>query len=436
MIAEKRNHVNLVHSPSLYLTLGVAKMYLMRKLYKLPQLKHKELVENMRTKYERALNPRNYYLSEVAKKRLQWMYIIEYESDGKIARVAKKIAISRQWLSAIHTLWIKTDKDPRSLEPQSRTPHHTGNRNRISYAIEDKIVALRKEYPAWGKEKLAVKLKSRYRITVCPTTVNNYLTKHKLLNVKLSEKNHTAFQNKILRQQQKVRPPKIIKDLKPGALIEKDMKYILKPGQIRAPGKEKAGEHFYYQHTEIDSFTRVRALELVTDAESETAATAHRRAVKRFPFPGVCVNTDSGGENGRDFAKLLANQKVIHFFSRTGTPTDNPRVERSHLTDELEFYQQGNIYPTFKAQQAALAKWERTYNYDRPHQALGQLSPMEFYALWKENPAKAYVIKDKYQQYLKRQQARLNASRRMKKKEQIEALMQHLDSVLTVNSYH
>lgn len=412
-------------------------MYLIRKLYKLPQLKHKELVENMRAKYESSLNPRNYYLSDPAKKRLKWMYIIEHEGDGKIIKAAKKVGVSRQWLSTLHSIWLNKDKDPRSLEPQSRAPLQTRNRpNRITADTEDKIVALRREYPAWGKDKISVKLKTRHGITVCPTTVNNYLKKHKLLNVRLSQKNTLAFKNKTLRQQQKVRPPKIIKDFRPGALIEKDMKFLVKMGRFRNLEKQRAKENFWYQHTEIDSFTRIRAMELVADSESGTAAEAHERAIRRFPFPQACINTDSGGENGKDFAELLTQTKIIHFFSRTGTPTDNPRVERSHLTDDLEFYGQGNLYPTFKEQKAVLKQWEHTYNYERPHQALGYLTPIEFYQLWKDNPNRAYVIKNKYQTYLKRQQQRLNQSRRMKKKEQIEALMQHIDSILTSNSYH
>jgi len=37
-------------------------------------------------------------------------------------------------------------------------------------------------------------------------------------------------------------------------------------------------------------------------------------------------------------------------------------------------------------QKLALQKWEYTYNYIGPHQALGYLTPMEFYGLWKNNP--------------------------------------------------
>lgn len=109
---------------------------------------------------------------------------------------------------------------------------------------------------------------------------------------------------------------------------------------------------------------------------------------------------------------------------------DNPRVERSHLTDDQECWKRGNGYQPYKRQKTALQKWEYTYNYVRPHQALGHLTPMGFYQLWKENPAEAYAIKDKYQAYLAKQRQRLANARRIKTKEQIEKLMQFIDAKL------
>ena len=124
----------------------------------------------------------------------------------------------------------------------------------------------------------------------------------------------------------------------------------------------------------------------------------------------------------------------MHFYSRTGTPTDNPRIERSFLTDEQEFYKRGNLYHGFTKQQKALRNWEYTYNYIRPHQALGYLTPIEFYRLWKQDPSKAYKIKDQWQVYLNKQRKRLAGSRQMKKKEQIEKLMKFIDAKLQENS--
>lgn len=387
----------------------------------------------MQTIAEKKLNPLKYYLSAEAKKRLKWMYVTRYECDGNISLASKKIGVSRTWLSQIHGIWKNSHEDPRSLEPESRAPHNTVNRLRISKETESKIVELRNEYQPWGKDKLSVMLKRDYGLKAGATTVNRYLHKHDLIDPKLSEKNKKAWERKkeATEMKFKMRPPSIIKDYKPGALIEKDMKFILKMGVFTNPDKQRARENFWYQHTIIDSFTRIRALGLAEDSNSRMAVAIQERAVKHFPFAIAAINNDNGGENEKDFSEYLDKEKVVQFFSRAGTPTDNPRVERSHLTDELEFYRQGNIKLTFDEQRKAITKWERVYNYVRPHQALGNLTPMEFYRLWKKNPDEAHRIKDKYRGYLKKQSARLRRSRKMRNREQIEKLMIFIDTKLS-----
>ena len=52
---------------------------------------------------------------------------------------------------------------------------------------------------------------------------------------------------------------------------------------------------------------------------------------------------------------------------------------------------------------------------------------MAFYELWKKNPEKAMKIIEKWQAYLKKQSRRLASARRIKKREQIEALMKFID---------
>jgi hypothetical protein len=78
----------------------------------------------------------------------------------------------------------------------------------------------------------------------------------------------------------------------------------------------------------------------------------------------------------------------------------------------------------------ALENWEDFYNFKRRHQALAYLTPMEFYALWKKNPAAAMKITADWQEYLRKQRLRLATSRRIKKKEQIETLMKFIDAKL------
>lgn len=387
----------------------------------------------MQTQAEIKLNPFRYHLSMEAKKRLKWMYVVENECDKNISRAAKKIGVSRTWLSQIHSRWENNSEDPRMLEPESKAPHHTRNRKRIEKKVEDKIVEIRKKYQPWGKDKLAVILKRDYKMEVSESTVNRYLHKYGLVDLKLSEKNKRAWRRKkeTIEMKLKMRPPSDIKDYKPGALMEKDMKLVLKMGVFTNTDKHRSRQNFWYQHTLIDSFTRIRVLGLAEDSTSKTAVAIQKQAVKRLPFAIAAINNDNGGENQKNFADYLEKEKIVQFFSRAGTPTDNPRVERSHLTDEVEFYGQGNLKKNFADQSKSLFEWEHTCNFVRPHQALGYLTPMEFYELWKKDSKKAYQIKDKYSAYLKKQNKRLRLSRKMKNEKQIENLMKFIDKKLS-----
>ena len=396
----------------------------------------------MQAQAERRLNPFNYYLSDEARKRLRWMYLLYYECEGNVTEAANKIGLSRQWLSTLKSKFEKSGKNPRSLEPESKAPHHTDNRNRIPRETEYKILEIRDDY-GWGKEDISVVLKRDYHLQACPSTVNRYLHKHSKINPKISQRNQKAWALKKIREDntiplvvKKYRPPSKLKDYAPGALIEKDMKLV--PTQAKIPrkidGKYHISDYFNYQHTFLDSFTRIRALELTQESDSQSAKQAYNEIRERLPFEIGSINTDSGGENSQSFKEQLALDEIIHFYSKTGTPTDNPRVERSHLTDDRECWGRGNSYLPFEKQKQALKDWEWVYNYIRPNQALGYLTPMEFYQLWKKNPAKAHAIKDECQAYLEKQRRRLASARKIKRKEQIEKVMQFIDAKLNQNT--
>jgi len=391
------------------------------------------LIKSMQTRAEKLLNPHHYYLSSEAKKRLRWLYLLYYEKQGNVTQAANRAGVSRQWLSEMKSIFERNNRDPRSLEPQSKAPHNTSKRKRISKEIENKILEVRDEY-GWGKEKISAFLKTEHGIKINHNTVNKYLHIHKRIDPRISLKNIEAFKDKKQRESEgailrvKFRPPSKIKDYAPGGLVEKDMKYVLKMGR---DGVLK--EDFWYQHTVIDSFTRIKTLELVDNPDSRKSALAYDAAKERFPFKIACANTDNGSENKKEFSEKLQKDNVFHFYSNAGTPTDNPRVERSHLSDDLEFYNRGGLCKDFQQQKEALRKRERIWNNKRPHQALGYLTPLAFYQLWKENPKQAYKLTEKWQSYLKKQRKRQDQSRKIKRKEQIEALMNFIDVKLNKN---
>lgn len=397
-------------------------------------------IQLMTNKAEILLNPCHYHLSKDAKKRLRWLYLLYHECDDNVTRTANKIGISRQWLSTIKSLFERNDHNPRSLEPESRAPYNTSKRERILRETEDKIIEIRDEY-GWGKEKISVILNRDYGLMASPSTTNRYLHKHSKIDPTISERNERAWQKKKERETSearpdlkvKYRPPSKIKDYLPGALIEKDMKLVPKISHFSPSEDEKyhIKDYFYFQHTFADTFTRIRGLELSKEPDSKSAREAYKNVKERFPFDWATANTDHGSENAKQFAWQLEEDNIVHFYSRQGTPTDNPRVERSHLTDEKEFYGRGNICSSFEEQSKSLKEWEHIFNNIRPHQALGQLTPMEFYELWKKDPESAYKIVEDWQTYLKKQGKRLANSRKLKKRKQIDKLVQFIEAKLS-----
>lgn len=392
----------------------------------------KSILHTMKTKHSLNLNPKGYWLSDQAQTRLRWLYIVYYEMDNDVSKAANRIGVSRQWLSTIKNSFERHKKDPRSLEPKSKAPIHTNNRIRISKAIVNKIYQVREKHPGLGKMKIKRVLKRDYDIKVGSSTINRYLNNDHLLNPKISATLKKAFNDKKEKEQNldilkniKYRSPLKLNDYAPGAKIEKDMKLIPKIGC-----KHYGKEDYWYQQTFIDTFTRVRSIELTKDYESKTVAKILEPALKRINDTIATVNTDGGSENHKEVEKKLKELNIIHFESRPGTPTDNPRVERSHKTDDVEFYQQGNIYRKFEDQQQALKDWEWEYNYFRPHQALGYLTPIEFKELYNTNREAAYKIVETYKAYLKKNSERLKKSRQIKGRKKVDQLMQFIDAKL------
>jgi hypothetical protein len=82
---------------------------------------------------------------------------------------------------------------------------------------------------------------------------------------------------------------------------------------------------------------------LAHNSESKTTATIQEKCKQRFPFQITCTDTDNRAKNKKDFNNYLEKKKIVHFYSRFKTLTDNPRIEYSHLTNKVKFYRHDNI---------------------------------------------------------------------------------------------
>lgn len=123
----------------------------------------------------------------------------------------------------------------------------------------------------------------------------------------------------------------------------------------------------------------MRTTEITENPNSQEATQAYEEMKERLPFTIACFNTDNGSENEKEFSEKLQKENVFHFYSNAGTPTDNPRVERSFLSDDLEFYKRGGLRQNLQEQKEAIREQDEIWNWKRPHQALSCLSPRQFY---------------------------------------------------------
>ena len=117
----------------------------------------------------------------------------------------------------------------------------------------------------------------------------------------------------------------------PGHHIQVDVKFLTCRG--------KRGEKVRrFQYTAINDATRVRALKVYEKHTQVNAIDFIEHIIEKFPFRIREVRTDNGHELQTKFHWHVENSGVRHAYIKRGTPQLNGNVERSHRSDQQEFY--------------------------------------------------------------------------------------------------
>ncbi len=69
---------------------------------------------------------------------------------------------------------------------------------------------------------------------------------------------------------------------------------------------------------------------------------------------------------------------IQRYFSRVKTPRDNPEIERFNQTLEYEWLYNFNLSLDPEELNHRLTEWLIEYNFNRPHQSLDYLTPIEY----------------------------------------------------------
>lgn len=314
--------------------------------------------------------------SSEAKRRL--LVVNWYEQHNGNARLA-----ARHFARSPDTIcrWVRSYRQygVGGLETGSRRPRNVRQPQTPPH-VTQRILELREENPGCGREKLH-RLLLAEGISISPKGIDRVIARLKACGVlrepvflRRSPKPHM----KRLR-----RPHDLVADA-PGVLVQMDSKYVQLPN-----GKT------VFEFGAIDCFTRKRVVDLAPSLSSEDGARFLRKVISGFPFPVQAVQSDGGAEFLGDFVKTATELRLTHYFNRPYYPQGNGRIERSFRTDNDEFYHVYDLPADFGALRNALIAWNHRYESWRLHQALGYLTPDQFYQQWLSNqPQRKEAVSD------------------------------------------
>ena len=98
--------------------------------------------------------------------------------------------------------------------------------------------------------------------------------------------------------------------------------------------------------------------------------------IEKFPFRIRDVRTDNGHELQAKFHWHVENQGIRHACIKPSSPQLNGKVERSHRSDQDEFYQLLDYTDDIDLRKK-LIEWEQCYNFSRPRGAFNGKTPYE-----------------------------------------------------------
>lgn len=302
-------------------------------------------------------------LSRQARARLAWMDFYRTH-QRKAALTCRRFGISRQ---TFYRWWRRYDPhELTTLEDRSHRPHRR-RQPTWTPALADRVLALRRLYPRWGKDKLAVLLAREGR-RVSVSMVGRILTRLRQRGV-LHEppRLHAPRWRRARGRRYAVRKPRAWSVRQPGDLVEVDTLELRPlPGVILK------------QFTARDVVSRWDVIEAHARATSARAAQFLDTLLARMPFPVRALQVDGGSEFAAAFEQACQQRGLRLFVLPPRSPKLNGAVERAQRTHTEEFYEVAAGSLELEELNRELRAWEAVYNTVRPHQALGYLTPQEF----------------------------------------------------------
>ena len=299
-------------------------------------------------------------LSRKACLRLEWIIHYYAKAQSNASLTSRHFNIPRQ----MFYYWFNRFQEDnlRTLEDQDRAPKRVRQRE-ITSLQEQRVIALRKAHMYWGKEKLSIIYFRIYQEEISCWKIQKTIEKYKLYP---NPKRNQRIQVKRLRAQRKKRITEFKKKPALGHLVHFDTIVIYWGGLKR------------YIFTAIDEFTKLAFARMYATKSSSNARDFFYRVNYLLDNRMLNAHQDNGSEFQKYFEQTCQKENVEQYYSRPRTPKDNPSLERFNQTLENEWMRDGHFTADIPSFNQDLAGFLTEYNFVRPHETLGYLTPIEW----------------------------------------------------------
>ncbi|TMI86198.1 MAG: IS481 family transposase [Bacteroidetes bacterium] len=253
-------------------------------------------------------------------------------------------------------------------------------KNRVDPEVEEAVVQIAFEYPAFGQQRVCNELRKR-GMFISAGGVRSVWLRHdlevfdkrlKALEARIAQDGIILTEAQMIALERKKEKREACGEIEtehPGYLGAQDTYYV---GNIKGVGR-------IYQQTFIDTYTRVAFAKVYDRKNAIAAADLLNDLVLPFfeqqNIPLLRILTDRGTEykgkrEHHEYELYLDIEGIEHSKIQVRSPQSNGICERLHRTIQEEFYAvafRKKLYESLDQLQSDLDEWMQYYNNERPH---------------------------------------------------------------------